>query len=377
MPVATAIPQFDLTRQYQQLQDVLTPVTQAVLANGVYVGGGRVAEFEQAFAQYVGVPHCISCNSGTDALYLALRALGVGAGDEVITPAFSFIATAEAISLTGATPVFVDVEPDTFNLDLNQVAQRLTAKTKVVMPVHLFGRPVDMTALNQLAQAHGLAVIEDCAQATGSRWQGQPVGQWGTLGCFSFYPTKNLGAMGDGGAITTHDPELAQRIREIKNHGQRERYNSVTVGVNSRLDALQAAVLTAKLPYLGQWLSQRRALAEHYRQLLADIPGLVLPQDCPGHSWNQYTIMVEGHTWSRDHLRAQLQQAGIGTAVYYPVPLPLQPVYAYLQYDRGMIPQADALSQRVLSLPLFPELTPAEQQQVAAEMRWRGSSSWR
>ncbi|APB34837.1 DegT/DnrJ/EryC1/StrS aminotransferase [Gloeomargarita lithophora Alchichica-D10] len=369
MPVATAIPQFDLTRQYQQLQAVFTPITQAVLAGGGYIGGTAVAQFEQAFAEYVGVPHCISCNSGTDALYLALRALGITAGDEVITPAFSFIATAEAISLTGATPVFVDVEPDTFNLNLDQVVQRLTAKTKAVLPVHLFGRPVDMTALHQLAQARGLAIIEDCAQATGSHWQGQPVGTWGTLGCFSFYPTKNLGAMGDGGAVTTHDPQLAQRLREIKNHGQRERYNSVTVGINSRLDALQAAWLTAKLDYLPQWLSQRRALADNYQKLLANIPGLTLPQDCPGHSWNQYTITLQSNHINRDDLRPKLQQAGIGTAVYYPVPLPLQPVYEFLQYDKATIPQSFALSQRVLSLPLFPELTPAEQQQVAGTVR--------
>lgn len=372
MPVATAIPQFDLTRQYQQLQDVLTPIAQEVLAKGVYVGGSPVAQFEQAFAQYVGVAHCISCNSGTDALYLALRALGVRAGDEVITPAFSFIATAEAISLTGATPVFVDVEPDTFNLDLEQVAQRITEKTKAVMPVHLFGRPVDMTALNHLAQAHGLAVIEDCAQATGSRWQGQPVGQWGTLGCFSFYPTKNLGAVGDGGAITTQDVALAQRIREIKNHGQRERYNSVTVGVNSRLDALQAALLTAKLSYLEPWLAQRRALAQNYRELLAGIPEIILPQDCSGHSWNQFTITIQKDYINRDNLRTKLQQVGIGTAVYYPVPLPLQPVYQHLQYKKVTIPHSVDLSQRVLSLPLFPELTPGEQAQVAGQVRHLG-----
>ena len=369
MPVATAIPQFDLTRQYQQLQDVLNPIAQKVLAGGAYVGGEAVDRFEQAFAAYIGVPYCVSCNSGTDALYLALRALHIGPGDEVITSAFSFIATAEAISLTGATPVFVDVEPETFNLDLTQVRQRLTARTKAVIAVHLFGRPVDMTALQQLAQAHGLAIIEDCAQATGSHWQGRPVGSWGTLGCFSFYPTKNLGAMGDGGAVTTHDPQLAQRVRELKNHGQRERYCSVTVGVNSRLDALQAALLTAKLAYLPQWLAQRRLLAARYQELLADIPGLVLPQDCPGHSWNQYTVMCDHPTLRRDDLRAQLQQAGIGTAVYYPVPIPLQPVYEFLRYDRATIPRAVALSERVLSLPLFPELTLAEQEQVAAVVR--------
>jgi dTDP-4-amino-4,6-dideoxygalactose transaminase len=281
MPVATAIPQFDLTRQYQQLQDVLTPLAQQVLATGAYIGGEAVARFEQAFAAYVGVPHCISCNSGTDALYLALRALQIGAGDEVITPAFSFIATAEAISLTGATPVFVDVEPETFNLDLAQAQQRLTPRTKAVMPVHLFGRPVDMTALQEWAQAHGLAIIEDCAQATGSTWQGRPVGSWGTLGCFSFYPTKNLGAMGDGGAVTTHDPQLAQRLRELKNHGQRERYCSVTVGVNSRLDALQAALLTAKLTYLPQWLTRSAAVGGPLSGIARGHSGVGAPSRLP------------------------------------------------------------------------------------------------
>ncbi|MCS7293580.1 MAG: DegT/DnrJ/EryC1/StrS family aminotransferase [Gloeomargarita sp. SKYBB_i_bin120] len=369
MPVATAIPQFDLTRQYRQLEPLLAPLVQKVLAGGVYIGGEWVAAFEQAFANYIGVPYCVSCNSGTDALYLALRALDIGPGDEVITSAFSFIATAEAISLTGATPVFVDIEPETFNLDLNHVAQRLTPRTKAVVPVHLFGRPVDMGRLLALAHAHGVAVVEDCAQATGSHWQGQPVGSWGTVGCFSFYPTKNLGAFGDGGAITTHDPELAQRLRELKNHGQRERYCSVTVGVNSRLDAVQAAILQVKLGYLDQWLAQRRRLAQRYHELLADIPGFVLPSDGPGHSWNQYTVRLARDDLTRDELRAQLQQMGIGTAVYYPVPLPLQPVYQFLQYDPAQIPQAVAVSQQVLSLPLFPELTAQEQVQVAQAIR--------
>ncbi|MEN9227502.1 MAG: DegT/DnrJ/EryC1/StrS family aminotransferase [Gloeomargarita sp. GMQP_bins_120] len=369
MVVATAIPQFDLTRQYRQLEPVLLPVVHKVLASGTYIGGEWVAALEQALAHLIGVPYCVSCNSGTDALYLALRALGVGPGDEVITSAFSFIATAEAISLTGATPVFVDVDPTTFNVDLHQVAQRLTPRTKAILPVHLFGRPVDMTYLQALAQAQGVALVEDCAQALGSHWQGRPVGSWGTLGCFSFYPTKNLGALGDGGAITTHDPALAQRLRELKNHGQRERYCSVTVGVNSRLDALQAAILQVKLSYLEQWLVRRRALAHRYHQLLADVPGLLLPQDSPGHSWNQYTVVLQRDDISRDELRAQLQRLGIGTAVYYPIPLPLQPLYRSLQYDPAQIPQAVTLSRRVFSLPLFPELTEEEQVQVARAIR--------
>lgn len=341
-----------------------------VLRSGRYIGGATVAAFETAFAHYIGTQQAVGCNSGTDALYLALRALNIGPGDEVITTPFTFIATAEVISVVGATPVFVDIRPDSFNLDPDRIAAAITPRTKAIVPVHLFGCPVDMTAVMAVAQAHGITVIEDCAQATGAQWQGQKVGSIGHVGCFSFFPTKNLGACGDGGALTTHDPELSQLFLQLREHGQSERYIHTKTGVNSRLDALQAAILTIKLRYLDQWNQGRDRVAQRYAELLPTLPALVCPTIPAGGQtvWNQYTVRiksVDGTGAERDRVRAALQEYGISSMIYYPRPLHLQPVYTSLGYQPGDLPQAERAALEVLSLPMFPELTAEEQDQIA------------
>ncbi|MBE9144116.1 DegT/DnrJ/EryC1/StrS family aminotransferase [Planktothrix mougeotii] len=367
------VPPLDLSQQYKLIQDEVSQAVQAVLASGRYIGGAIVEAFEQEFGQYIGVRETIACNSGTDALFLALRAFNIGPGDEVITTPFTFIATAEMISAVGATPVFVDIDPQTFNLDLEQIPKAITEKTKAIIPVHLFGQPVNMTRLMAIAQSYHLAVIEDCAQATGATWQGQKVGSIGHIGCFSFFPTKNLGACGDGGAVTTQDPTLAQSMRIIKEHGQASRYRSETIGINSRLDALQAAILRIKLPYLDTWNQQRQTMAQRYHQFLYPLAEIITPQEIAGGQsvWNQYTIRVlstserlNSDLKFRDYLRNYLQEKGIGSMVYYPIPLHQQPVYQNLGYQPHQLPSVEAVCQEVLSLPLFPELSPNQQQQV-------------
>jgi dTDP-4-amino-4,6-dideoxygalactose transaminase len=362
----TPIPPFDLSVQFQQIGDAINQAALTVLASGRYIGGSTVEQFEREFAAYHGMTECVACNSGTDALYLALRALGIGVGDEVITTPFTFFATAEMISLTGATPVFVDINA-TFNLDPNKVAAAITPQTKAIMPVHLFGRSADMGAIGAIAKTHGLAIVEDCAQATGTEWQGQKVGSMGQVGCYSFYPTKNLGACGDGGAMTTNDPAIAKQLRILRDHGRTAMYHHEELGMNSRLDAVQAAILSVKLPYLDQWIGQRQRLADRYLKLLQSVPGIVLPQDGAGVSWNQFTIRI-GAGW-RDKVRDRLQANGVITMIYYPLPLHLQPVYAGLRYQAGQLPQAEAAAQEVLSLPMFPEMSEAQQDQVVMALK--------
>lgn len=370
------IPPLDLKRQYQAIGADVSAAVLEVLASGAYIGGPIVQNFEQQFATYVGTTECVGCNSGTDALYLALRAMNIGAGDEVITTPFTFIATAETISGVGAKPVFVDIDLATFNLDLSQLAAAITPRTKAIMPVHLFGNPVDMTELMSIAAQHHLTVIEDCAQATGAKWQGKPVGSIGHFGCFSFFPTKNLGACGDGGAITLNDARLAADLQMFREHGSRQRYYHEAIGVNSRLDAIQAAILRVKLPHLDLWNQQRSAVASRYQQLLADIPGIITPQVTPGgeSAWNQYTIRVVAPTGTdaaahRDRVRASLQEAGVISMIYYPLPLHLQAVYQDLGYPVGSFPNTERVSHEVLSLPMFPELTFEEQQRVVYALK--------
>lgn len=363
------IPALDLTQQYQMISDRLSQEVLDLLASGRYIGGYAVDSFEKKFAEYIGASELVSCNSGTDALFLALRALEIGPGDEVITTCFSFIATSEVISAVGATPVFVDIDPDTFNLDISQIEAAITAQTRAILPVHLFGRPVDMTALMAVARSHNLAVIEDCAQATGASWGDAKVGSMGDLGCFSFFPTKNLGACGDGGAIATNNPDLARVLRVLKNHGQPERYNSELLGINSRLDALQGVILSIKLEYLPRWNQQRKAIASRYSQELEGIPGLIVPAESVGGEtvWNQYTIRYVGNnsdSSGRDRLREQLQSLGVSTNVYYPIPLHLQGVHRDLGYGCGDFPMAEQVSHQVLSLPMFPELSSEQQDRV-------------
>jgi dTDP-4-amino-4,6-dideoxygalactose transaminase len=383
------IPPFSLSEQLQQLGSGLEQAVLEVLRSGQYIGGATVAGFEQAFAAACGVPHAIGCNSGTDALILALRGLGIGPGDEVITSSFSFFATAEAISTVGATPVFVDVAPDSYLIDAERIEAAINPATRALMPVHLFGRPVDMERINAIAADHGLLVIEDCAQASGAHWAGKPVGSWGNAGCFSFFPTKNLGAAGDGGAVTCRDPELAQRVRELAVHGMPRRYLHTDLGYNSRLDALQAAVLSVKLPHLEGWVERRRAIAARYLDELGHLGGLHLPEAGPqGHSWNQFVVRVSAcpeaaaacagrctpaadsadhglpEACCRDWFKQCLQDAGVNTIIYYPIPIHRQPAYQALGYGPGSLPITERLCAEVLSLPIFPELSEAQQEAV-------------
>jgi dTDP-4-amino-4,6-dideoxygalactose transaminase len=364
-----SIPAFDIKQQYASIQAEVSAAVLEVLASGRYIGGLVVESFERQFAAYTGVRECVACNSGTDALYLALRAFHIGKGDEVITTPFTFIATSEVISAVGAKPVFVDIDATTFNLDLQQLKAAITPKTKAIIPVHLFGQPVDMTVLMNIAQAHNLIVIEDCAQSTGASWGGQKLGSIGHIGCFSFYPTKNLGGCGDGGAIATNDPNIAAKLRLLKEHGQKTRYVYEEIGINSRLDAIQAAILQIKLRYLDIWNRQRQAIASRYQQFLSQVPGIITPKELAGGQgvWNQYTIRILDN--KRDWVRAQLLERGVNTMVYYPRPLHLQPVYKSLGYRPGQLPVAEQISQEVLSLPMFPELSVEDQDWVIYSLK--------
>ncbi len=367
------VPPLDLSRQYAQIGDEMAAAVQKVLASGAYIGGPSVKTFEQEFANYIGVSDCVGCNSGTDALILALRALKIGPGDEVITTPFTFFASAETISAVGATPVFVDIDAATFNMDLDRLEAAITEKTKAIMPVHIFGQPMNMTWLMDIANKHNLAVIEDCAQSVGAQWQSQKVGSIGHVGCFSFYPTKNLGACGDGGAVTTNDPALAAAMRMLKEHGQSARYFYEEIGYNSRLDALQAVILSIKLRYLDTWNDQRGDRAKLYSEFLDRVPGVAVPTELPGAKgvWNQYTIQIKSQENApnssgnfRNSVRTKLQECGIGSMVYYPLALHLQPVYKSLGYLAGQLPVAEQVCHEVLSLPMFPELSRDQQERT-------------
>lgn len=369
------IPPFDLSQQFEQIGTEINQAALQVLASGRYIGGRFVEDFEQQLADYVGTAECVACNSGTDALYMALRSIDLTQGDEVITTPFTFIATAETVSSAGGTPIFVDIDPTTYNLDLSQIEAAITPKTKAIIPVHLFGHPVDMTVLMAIATRHNLIVIEDCAQSSGTQWNNQQVGSIGHIGCFSFYPTKNLGACGDGGAITTNDPTIAKRLRVLRDHGRTDVYYHEEFGLNSRLDGIQAAILSVKLPYLNQWIEQRRAIANRYQELLGDVKGIILPQSVRGCTWNQYTIRVEDRVEdrvesesARDRLREDLKSKGVFCNVYYPLPLHLQPIYRS-GYKSGQFPHSEKAALEVLSLPMFPELTLDQQQDVAAAVK--------
>ena len=364
-----SIPAFDIKQQYAAMEAEISAAVLEVLASGRYIGGPLVEGFEEQFATYHSVSECVACNSGTDALYLALRAFDIGAGDEVITVPFTFIATSETISSAGAKPVFVDIDPATFNLDLQQVEAAITPQTKAIIPVHLFGQPVDMTGLMDLATKHNLVVIEDCAQSTGATWGEQKVGSIGQVGCFSFYPTKNLGACGDGGAITTSDREIAKKLRILKDHGQQSKYHYEYIGVNSRLDTIQAAILQIKLRYLDIWNKQRQRIAYRYHQQLSQLPGIITPQQLPGGQgvWNQYTIRVLDN--KRDLVREKLQERGVNTMIYYPRPLHLQEVYANLGYQTSSLPVSEEVCNQVVSLPMFPELSEEQQDRVIRSLK--------
>jgi dTDP-4-amino-4,6-dideoxygalactose transaminase len=360
------IPQFDLTRQYAGLEPEIEAAVRRVLRSGRYILGPEGEALEAECAAYLGVAHAVGVASGSDALRLILEALGVGPGDEVVTPAFSFVASATAVLYAGARPVFADVEPATLALDPAAAAAALTTRTRAIMVVHLYGRPAATDALRTLADAHGLPLIEDAGQAFGATLGGRPVGGLGAAAAFSFYPTKNLAACGDAGLVTTGDARLAERLGRGRNHGQTQKYTHAELGWNSRLDELQAAILRVKLRHLPAWTAARRAIAARYAAGLAGLP-LALPQEPPGavHVYHQYTI----RTPRRDALAKHLGAQGIGTACHYPQPIPGQPLFRGRGYDAAAFPAAWAASQEVLSLPCFPELRPDEVDTVIGAVR--------
>ena len=363
-PTRPAVPVLDLSPEVEALWDDLAAAFERVMRSGQYVGGPEVAAFEAEVADYLGVRHAVGVNSGTDALVIALRALGAGPGDEVVTTPFSFFATAEAIASVGATPVFVDVDERTFNIDPSLIEAALTPRTRALLPVHLYGRPVDMDAVMDVAERHGLRVVEDCAQSFGASWRGRKTGSIGHAGAFSFYPTKNLGAFGDGGLVATDDDEVARTARMLRDHGSERRYENVTLGYNSRLDALQAALMRVKLPWVDAWNERRREAARRYGELLRGVPGVVAPDVTPEHVFHQYTVRLPGG--GRDAVRERLAAAGVATMVYYPVPQDRLPVFAHLG---GRCPVSDKLAQEVLSLPMGPFLEPGVQERVVAALR--------
>lgn len=377
----------DLVRQYEKIQEKVEHAVCEQMRSGVYIGGKAVAKFEKKFADYIGVKHAISVNSGTDALIIALKALGVKEGDEVITTPFTFFATAETIALVGAIPVFVDVEVDTYNINPYKIEESITERTKAILPVHIFGQPANMTEIMAIADKYNLAVIEDACQAVGAEFKDKRVGAWGNAGCFSFFPTKNLGAFGDGGMITTNNDDLAIICRAFKEHGMAQngakarhilygikddladtispdglynpyKYYNYLIAHNSRLDAIQARVLDIKLDYLDGFNARRAEIAEFYEATLGKYDGIITPKIKAGIKavWHQYAFRCE----KKDEMGIFLATKGVGSAAFYPVPLHLQKAFEYLGYKEGSLPEAEKLSKQTVCLPIFPELTEEE-----------------
>lgn len=357
------VPFLDLGAAYREMAAEIDAALARVAASGWFIGGPECAAFERAFASQMGANHAIGCANGLDALHLTLRAMDVGPGDEVIVAANGFVATLLAVSMTGATPVLVEPNPATYNLDPARIAAAVTQRTRVILPTHLYGQPADIDAIFEIARAYGLRVLEDGAQAHGARYRDQPVGGHGDAVTWSFYPSKNLGAMGDGGAVTTNDSALAERIRTLGNYGSCIRYVNEERGVNSRLDPLQAAVLAAKLPRLNHWNDRRRAIAARYLEELAGLD-LVLPHvpDWADPVWHLFVV----RTARRETLMAALKAAGVETLIHYPIPPHLQAAYADLGHAKGAFPIAEALADEVLSLPIGPHMSDAEVDQVIA-----------
>ena len=369
------IPLVDLRKQYAPLKDDILGRIAEILEGMRLFLGPNVQALEQEFAAFCGVPHAIGVSDGTTALQLALMACGVGAGDEVITVSHTFVATAEAISLVGATPVFVDIDPQTYTIDVGQVGERITERTRAIIPVHLYGQTADMDPLLTLAREHGLWVIEDACQAHGARYKGQRAGALGDAAAFSFYYSKNLGAYGEGGMVTTTVDEIAERVRMLRDHGSKQRYHHDLVGMNGRLDEIQAAVLRAKLPYLDRWSQQRRAHARQYRDALMDLDHVVLPAEARWgeHVYHLFVIRVkacpERSRRNRNGLRAYLHDKGIATGIHYPIPIHLQPAYRDLGYEKGSFPVTEEYAEQILSLPMYAELTPGSIEYVAEAIR--------
>ena len=362
-----AVPALDLKAQYQAIRDEVETAVLRVFETQGFILGPEVAGLEAEVAAYCGAGHGVGCASGSDALLLPLLALGIGSGDEVITTPYTFFATAGAIWRTGAKPVFVDIDPETYNIDPARIGSAITARTRAIIPVHLYGQAADMAPIVELAESRGLPVIEDAAQAIGADYRGRRCGVLGRAAAFSFYPSKNLGGAGDAGLIATDDPDLARKMARLRVHGMEPKYHHHEVGFNSRLDALQAAVLRVKLRHLDTWTDARRAAADRYRDLigaagLADSVGL--PVERPGlrHVYNQFVIRVAPE--ARDPLREHLQSRKVGTEIYYPIPMHLQPCFAALGHQPGDFPQAEAAARRTIALPIYPELTEAASRHV-------------
>lgn len=365
------VPLLDVGRGNRPLREEFLAAIAQVVDSGRFLHGPEVKQLEEQVAEISGARHAVGCASGSDALLLALMAIGIGPGDEVLVPSFTFFATASAVWRLGARPVFVDIDATTFNMDPEHLASSVTDATKAVIPVHLFGQCADMDAIKAVAKARNLVVIEDAAQAIGARFQEQGAGSLGDIGCFSFYPTKNLGGFGDGGMLTTDSDVLAEKLRLYAGHGMNPRYYHRVVGINSRLDTIQAAVLNVKMKHLATWTEKRQANAARYDVLLRDA-GLDQHVTLPhadnrcDHVWNQYTIRVSGGR--RDAIRAQLAEQGVGAEIYYPVPLHRQQCFATLGWDEGSLPRTELAAREVLSLPIYPELTAVEQETVVATL---------
>jgi dTDP-4-amino-4,6-dideoxygalactose transaminase len=360
------VPYLDLKAEYAALRDEILPALDRVCLNASFILGEEVAAFEKDFTAYCETKHCVALNSGTSALHLGLLALGVQPGDEVITSPNTFLATAEAITYCGATPVFVDIDPATANIDPKLIERAVTKQTKVILPIHLYGRPADMDAIREIAERRNLKILEDACQAHGARYRGKRVGSLGHAAAFSFYPTKNLGAYGEAGALTTNDDRVAQFARAARTHGQANRYEHEFVGYNYRMEGFQGAVLRVKLAHLPAWNERRHHLAQMYRRLLADTR-LELLRDDPRDECAYHLLAI--NVTQRDSVRQRLAERGIETAVHYPMPLHLQPAYANCAMPRGTFPHAERACERVLSLPLFPGLHDDQVEYVAATLR--------
>ncbi|MBE6053526.1 MAG: DegT/DnrJ/EryC1/StrS family aminotransferase [Clostridium sartagoforme] len=390
------IPLIDLKAQYESLAEDLNKATLEILSSANYIMGKTVLDFEKDFAEYVGVKHAISVGNGTDALVLALKAMGIGQGDEVITTPFTFFATAEAISAVGGTPVFVDVNKDTFNIDTTKIEEKITSKTKAIMPVHIFGQSADMDEINEIAKKHNLKVIEDACQAIGGKYKGRKIGSLGDVACFSFFPTKNLGCAGDGGMIVTDNDEIATIARALRTHGSGEngqkaynllnnieeevqkaenandtvynplKYYNYLIGYNTRLDAIQAAILDVKIKEIDKWNAKRREIVKAYNEALQN-NSLVTPiaKDYNEHVYHMYILQSE----NREEIISKLKEAGIATGVYYPVPLHLQKVYKNLGYKEGDMPVAEYLSHRTFAIPVYPELTKEQVDYIISKIK--------
>ena len=363
------VPLLDLKGQYLELKDELDDAVEDVMSNAAFIGGPKVQELSEAIAGYCGTAHAVPCGNGTDALFLILAAMGIGKGDEVITTPFTFFATAESIAHVGATPVFVDIEPGTYNMDVTQIEAAITERTKAIMPVHIFGQCIDMDAVNDIAEKHGLKVIEDACQAIGATYRGRRAGSLGDAAAFSFFPSKNLGCAGDGGIITTDDEELAAAARKLANHGTSKKYFHDALGVNSRLDSLQAAILLVKLPHLDRWNEERRQAAAVYDELLADVD-LELPLSRVGEPVYHLYIVKAASEEQADHVMGALKEAGIGTAKYYPLALHEQEVFTSTEgYVAPSLPVAESCDGRTFAIPAYPGISREQQEEVAAVVR--------